>query len=67
MTDSQFISLSLLLRLRPGATNDGVRLVLVDDMNINEAAAASLVSYKTLFYAVQRARFGYELAKKVVC
>lgn len=66
MTDDQFSALAQLLRLRGGGAQEVARLVLVEGMSVPDAAARTGVSLRAAYFAEQRAREGYELAKKTV-
>jgi len=64
MTADQFSALSGLLRLKPGPTNDAVRLHLVDGLSVPEAARLAGAEYRGTTYAVKRALAGLELARR---
>lgn len=66
MTADQFAALTEVLRLRPGPTNDAVRLHLVDGLSVPEAARTAGADYRGTTYAVKRALAGLELARRVV-
>lgn len=66
MTNAQFEALSEMLRLKPGPTNDAVRLHLVDGLSVPEAARTAGADYRGTTYAVKRALAGLELARRVV-
>lgn len=66
MTAEQFVALSEMLRLKPGPTNDAVRLHLVDGLSVPEAARTAGADYRGTTYAVKRALAGLELARRVV-
>ena len=63
MTPDQFAALSELLRLKPGPTNDAVRLHLVGGLSVPEAARSAGADYRGTTYAVKRAKAGMELAR----
>lgn len=63
MTADQFAALSALLRLKPGPTNDAVRLHLVQSLSVPEAARTAGAEYRGTTYAVKRAVAGLALAK----
>lgn len=65
MTNNQFAALAQLLRLRGGGAQEVARLVLVDGLSVIDAAERTGVSLRAAYFAEQRAREGYELAKKV--
>lgn len=64
MTVDQFAALAELLRLRAGPAQECARLVLVEGLSAQDAAAQVGITYKTGHAAVQRAREGLELAKR---
>lgn len=64
MTPEQFAALSELLRLKPGPTNDAVRLHLLDGLSVPEAARSAGADYRGTSYAVKRALAGLALARR---
>lgn len=66
MTVDQFAALVELLRLRAGPAQECARLVLVDGMQVADAAQQAGISYKAGHAAVQRVREGLELASRAV-
>lgn len=64
MTPEQFDALSALLRLKPGSTNDAVRLHLLGGLSVPEAARSAGADYRGTSYAVKRAKAGLALAKR---
>jgi DNA-directed RNA polymerase specialized sigma24 family protein len=65
MTPDQFTALAELLRLRDGPAREVARLVLVDGRKTPEAAESVGMQYRAAAAAVQRARQGLELVRKV--
>lgn len=65
MSNEQFSALATLLRLRGGAAQEVARMVLVDGATVPEAAQAQGLGLRTAYLAVQRAREGLVLAKKI--
>ena len=66
MTDDQFDLLARLMRMPDGPARDTVRLVLVDDLAVADAARQAGASYKAGWAAVNRAREWLEAARRVV-
>lgn len=64
MTPTQFAALAELLRLRAGPAQECARLVLVEGVSAQDAAAQVGITYKTGHAAVQRVREGLELARR---
>lgn len=65
MTNDQFAYLAQLLRLRGGAAQEVARLVLVEGLTVPLAAERAGLELRAAYLAAQRAREGYDLAKKV--
>lgn len=65
MTPKQFEALATLLRMRPGATRDVTRAVLVRGASVADAAREVGTPYVQAYKAVQRARKGLELVQRV--
>lgn len=66
MTPDQFNALAELLRLRDGPARECARLVLVEGRKTTEAAEQLGMQYRAAAAAVQRAREGFELARRAV-
>ncbi|MDO9148336.1 MAG: hypothetical protein Q7U52_11860 [Hydrogenophaga sp.] len=66
MTPDQFAALAEMLRLRDGPARECARLVLVDGRSTIDAAASLGMQYRAAAAAVQRARQGFELARRAV-
>jgi hypothetical protein len=64
MTDTQFIALAQLLRLRTGPAQEAVRLVMVQRMPAADAARKVGMDYRAATYAVKRVRAGLALARQ---
>ena len=65
MTPKQFEALATLLRMRPGATRDVTRAVLVRGASVADAAREVGIAYVQAYKAVQRARKGLELVQRI--
>lgn len=66
MTNDQFDLLARLMRLRDGSAREVVRLVLVEGLDVQTAAAQEGISYKTGHAAVQRAKEWLAAVHKLV-
>lgn len=68
LTRPQFEALAELLRLREGSSAQQVAaLVLVEGLEVGEAARRCNASYNAAHQAVKRCRRGLELAQVVAC
>ena len=64
MTQDQFAAIARLLRLRPGPTTEGARMVLVDGLTITRAAHLAGCSRQSVGMTVGRCRAGLDLARR---
>jgi hypothetical protein len=65
MTDAQFTALAQLLRLRQGRAQEAVRLHLVQNLSVPDAARSAGVDYQLALKAAHRVNAGLALIKKI--